>query len=157
MVRTRLSLDRERDAAIYSAFNQSSRSLTSIFFLWVNYKGARNMFCMNWQDFPDWVVYNLYTGWVCVNFTSYSCSYFMVVLSWRHCSRSLSNYVSKFISNLFITASGVDFVQISASDISSWSFETPFFIIETIPIIKMKDCLRSPRSSRRLHKYVKLK
>ena len=69
------------------------------------------------------------------DFSGYSCSSFMVSLSRRHFISSLDNYISKFISNLFVVASGVDFVHISIFALSFWSSETCCFIIETILIL----------------------
>ena len=41
----------------------------------------------------------------------------MVALGWRHCSCSLSNYVSKFLSNLLATASYMDFCSMDSASV----------------------------------------
>ena len=55
----------------------------------------------------------------------------MVAPTWRKCGRSFSNYVSKYISYPFITASYMDFVNISMFSLYSLSSETRYFMIET--------------------------
>ena len=63
----------------------------------------------------------MYTGRVCVDFSSSFCSYVKVALAWRHCSCSLSNSVSKFLSNLLVTASDIDFYLLASVSVLSFS------------------------------------
>ena len=56
-----------------------------------------------------------------MRFSGSSCSYFMVALARQHCSCSLYNYVSKFISNLLVTDSDVDFCSMDSVSLISFS------------------------------------
>ena len=82
---------------------------------------GQDQILMNQQDFPDWGGI-ISIDWISLHdFSRYYCSYFVVALSWRHCSCSLSNYVYKFISNLVITASDVDFFSMASVLVLSFS------------------------------------
>ena len=54
------------------------------------------------------------TGRVLVSFSSSFCNYFMVALAWRHCSCSLSNSILKYLSDLLITYSDVNFFSMAS-------------------------------------------
>ena len=115
-------------AAKPSAFKRQSHSLTIIFFMAGNdnevktifYESTR-LYCLGWS-----IIFSLSEfPW----FSSSSCSSFLVSLSWWHCSCSLLNSDSKFISNLFITASYMDYVRISMFSLSSFISVTRYFMI----------------------------
>ena len=89
------------------------------------------------------------------SFSSSSCSQFIVALAWCNCSRSLSKYVSKLLSNLLVTASDVDFCSMASLSVLYFSdftlsiplnsyalFNTllkqvcfsPFFHVQSVPV-----------------------
>ena len=119
-----------RAAAIYFAFKQISQSLPSILFLEENYKGSRpnsdestRLSCLGWS-----IICRM--DYFFMIFFKFLLLLFYGLLGRRHCSFPLSNSDSKFLSDLFITASDVDYVHISMFDISYWSSETLCFMIE---------------------------
>ena len=72
--------------------------------------------------------------------------------------QALYTVVAKDVSTLSTINEfgGVSFPNFSLLYPGRTNFAVGFITVPTT-IIKMKDCLRSPRSSRRLHKYIKLK